>query len=105
MAQISVSVNGKQYPLACADGEQERLHRLAKYIDDKCKDLTSKLGHVAENRLLLMTAVLIADELHDALAGKGGPGLTGGLTEDDLAAVLNEVSSEIEGITEKLVIG
>ncbi|WP_417464674.1 cell division protein ZapA [Kordiimonas sp.] len=102
MAQISVSVNGKNYPLACAEGEQEQLQKLAAYVDAKCKDLTSKLGHINENRILLMAAVLIADELHDALDGKGGPALMGALSEEDMASVLNEVASEVEGITDRL---
>jgi len=102
MAQITVSVNGKTYPLACAAGEEERLHKLASYVDAKTRDLSGKLGHVAESRLLLMAAVLIADELHDALEKDGGPGLIGALSEEDLASVLNEVAMEVEGIADRL---
>lgn len=102
MAQISVTINGKLYPLACADGEEERLSNLAAYVDSKTKDIAGKLGHVSEARLILMAALLIADELHDSLEGQGGQGLIGTLTEDDLAGILNEVASEVEGIAEKL---
>jgi cell division protein ZapA len=103
MAQINVTVAGKSYPLACADGDEDRLHKLAAYIDSKTSDLTSKLGHINEARLILMAAVLIADELHDTLEGKGQQGLIGALSEKDLAAVLNEVAVEVEGIAEQLV--
>lgn len=102
MAQIHVTVAGKSYPLACAEGDEERLYKLAGYIDGKTKDLTDKLGHVNETRLILMAAVLIADELHDSLEGKGHDGLLSGLTENDMAAVLNEVASEVEGIADRL---
>ena len=102
MAQISVTVNGTGYSLACAAGEEDRLHKLAAYVDAKTKDLSSKLGHVNESRLLLMAAVLIADELHDALEKDGGPGLLGALSEEDLASVLNEVAMEVEGIADRL---
>lgn len=102
MAQITVSVNGKTYPLACADGDEERLSKLAAYVDSKARDISGKLGHVNEARLLLMAAVLIADELQDALEGGGNVGTLGGFSEDDLAAVLNEVASEVEGIAERL---
>ncbi|TNE62472.1 MAG: cell division protein ZapA [Alphaproteobacteria bacterium] len=103
MAQINVSVNGKNYPLACAAGEEERLRKLAAYVDAKASDLSGKLGHVAESRLLLMAAVLIADELHDALESKGGTGLIGALSEEDLASVLNEVAVEVEAIADRLI--
>jgi len=102
MSQLHVSVNGKSYPLACAPGEEDRLKELAAYVDGKTKDLTSKLGHVSENRLLLMAAVLIADELQDAREGNGESGHLGAFTEDDVASVINEVASEVEAIAEKL---
>lgn len=102
MAQISVSVNNKHYPLACADGDEDRLHKLAAYVDNKTKALAKQLGHVSEARLMLMAAVLIADELHDSLDGKNSAALLSGLTEDDMASVLNEVAFEVEAIAEKL---
>lgn len=102
MAQIHVTVAGKSYPLACAEGDEERLYKLAGYIDGKTSALTEKLGHVSETRLILMAAVLIADELHDSLEGKGHDGLLNSLSEDDMAAVLNEVANEVEGIADQL---
>lgn len=102
MPQINVDVNSKTYHLACGEGGEERLRKLATYVDTKAKDLSGKLGAVAENKLLLMAAILIADELHDTLEDKGGAGIMGALSEEDLAAVLNEVSSDVEAIAEKL---
>lgn len=102
MAQVNVTVAGKQYPLACADGDEERLSKLAAYVDNKAQALSKQLGHVNEARLILMAAVLIADELHDSLDGKNGDAMMSGLTEDDMASVLNEVASEVEAIAQKL---
>lgn len=102
MAQINVTVNDKQYPLACADGDEERLQKLASYVDTKTQALAKQLGHVNESRLLLMSAILIADELIDSMDGKNSSAILGGLTEDDMASVLNEVASDIEAIAEKL---
>ena len=102
MAQISVNVNGKPYPLACAEGDEDRIRKLAAYVDTKARDLAGKLGHINESRLLLMSAVLIADELHEALENGGSGGLMSAISESDLAKILNEVSSEVEGIAEKL---
>jgi len=102
MAQISVSINEKTYPLACADGDEERLHKLAAYVDSKARSISDKLGHVSEARLMLMSAVLIADELHESLEGKDSKGIIGSVSEDDLARIISEVASEVEGIAEKL---
>lgn len=102
MAQISVTIGDKTYPLACANGEEERLYKLAAYVDSKAKSLGDKLGHVNEGRLMLMSAILIADELHEAMEGKGVQGIIGSVSEDELAGIINEVASEVEGIAEKL---
>lgn len=102
MAQVSVSINDKLYPLACADGEEERLKKLAAYVDSKTRDIAGKLGHVNEARLILMAALIIADELHDTVEGKENHNFLGSISENDLAAILNEVASEVEGIAEKL---
>ena len=104
MAQIHVDINNKSYPLACADGDEDRLTQLAAYVDSKAKELSEKLGHVAESRLLLMVAILIADELQDALEGTGAQGVLGGYSQDDLAMIIHEVASEVEGIADKLAV-
>lgn len=65
MGQINVSIGGRSYPLACRDGEEERLTRLAGHVDAKSSELTGALGQMSEPRLLLMSAILIADELFE----------------------------------------
>ncbi|UTW54990.1 cell division protein ZapA [Kordiimonas sp. SCSIO 12610] len=102
MAQISINVNGKSHLLACADGEEEQLKQLAEYVNSKTVELTEKLGHVSESKLLLMASLLIADELNEALEGKGQQGIIGGISEDDLAGILTEVAVEVEGIADQL---
>jgi len=66
MGQINVTVGGRNYTLACRDGEEERLSKLAGHINEKSEDLTRLLGQVSESRMLLMSALLVADELFDA---------------------------------------
>ena len=65
MGQVSVSINNHRYTLACRDGEEDRLLSLAKLLDDKVRTLTARLGQVGENKLLLMAALLIADEYEE----------------------------------------
>lgn len=102
MGQVTVSVNGKNYHLACAEGGEEQLRQLAAFIDGKARGLLDQLGHISESRLLLMTALLIADELHDTLEGKTGKGLTAAMSEEDVSAILDEVSGEIDSIAHRL---
>jgi cell division protein ZapA len=65
MGQISIQVNGRNYDIACDDGEEEHVQRLGRYVDEKLAELVSRMGQVGDSRLLVMAALLIADELSD----------------------------------------
>jgi cell division protein ZapA len=65
MAQINVTVGGHSYALACRDGEEERLKSLAAHINSKAETLRGALGQVSEPRMLLMSALLVTDELFE----------------------------------------
>src|SRR5206468_9203630 len=66
MGQVVVKVNGRDFPLSCADGQEPRIRRLAQYVDAKVGDFTKTIGQVGETRLILLAALIIADELSDA---------------------------------------
>lgn len=66
MAQVSVPVNGRSYAIACEDGQETRIRRLAQYVDAKVSEFVGSAGQVGEARLLLLAALVIADELSDA---------------------------------------
>jgi len=65
MGEIVVTVNGRAFPLNCADGEEPRIRRLAQYVDGKIGDFVKIHGQIGEARLLLLAALVIADELSD----------------------------------------
>ncbi len=66
MGQIAVVLNGRTYRLACGDGQEDRLRALADHIKSKVDTLAIEFGQVGEDRLLLMAALLVTDELFDA---------------------------------------
>ena len=66
MGQVVVKVNGRDFPLSCADGQEPRIRRLAQYVDAKVGEFTKVIGQVGEARLILLAAIVISDELSDA---------------------------------------
>ena len=72
MGQVAVTVNGRSYRFDCGDGEEPRLQELAEYVKSRMDTLTLEHGNVGEERLLLMAALTIADELWDATDGNAG---------------------------------
>ena len=111
MAQVSLSINGRSYEVACDDGQEERLQGLASYLDMRVGELTEQMGQVGELRLLVMAALLVADELQDALsqldaleqahdANGGAPGAVAG--QDALAGALEDCALRLEKIAARL---
>ena len=69
MGQVAITVNGRSYRFECGDGEEARLKELAAYVKSRMDGLTREHGKIGDERLLLMTALLIADDLWDATSG------------------------------------
>lgn len=65
MGQVVVTVNGRAFPLNCTDGEEPRIRRLAQYVDGKVGEFVKTHGQIGEARLILLAALVIADELSD----------------------------------------
>ncbi|MHB9878413.1 cell division protein ZapA [Pacificimonas sp. ICDLI1SI03] len=69
MAQVRVEVGGRSYSLTCKDGEEKLLQSLASHVNEKAEKLSRQLGHLPETRLLLMSAIMLADENAELAAG------------------------------------
>ena len=67
MANVSVKFNNKDYLLSCDDGQEESLVKLTSHLDAKYHNLKKKLGNLGENKVLLITAIKIADDYFDLL--------------------------------------
>jgi|GEM_PF-876836 len=65
MARVEVIVNGRRYAAECASGEEERLHRLAAYVDEKMAVVTAGDRSRNDPLVLVLTAMLLADEVLD----------------------------------------
>ena len=66
MAQVNLTINGRPFAATCDDGQEARIRRLGEYVDAKVAEFVRSVGQVGEARLLLLAALVIADELADA---------------------------------------
>jgi cell division protein ZapA len=66
MNHINVTINGRQYRMACEDGQEARLLQLAENFETRIGDLRGKFGEIGDSRLTMMAALTLADELLDA---------------------------------------
>jgi cell division protein ZapA len=66
MSQVSVTIAGRTYRIACGDGEEKHLEMLAASLDGKIEEMRSAFGEIGDMRLHVMAAIAIADELAEA---------------------------------------
>jgi cell division protein ZapA len=66
MAQVKVVVNGRTFRMGCKDGEEGRVQGLAAEIDGHVQHMKSGLKTVQDERLFLMAALMMADQLWEA---------------------------------------
>lgn len=116
MSHINVTLNGRQYRMACEAGQENRLLRLAESLEARISSLRGKFGEIGDQRLTVMAALTVADELVDA--GQRIRGLEEELnalrdvrvvaadraraTQSAVANALNSASDRIEKMTQAL---
>jgi len=116
MPQVSVTINGRQFRMACEDGEEAHLMRLAEDLDARISRLRSRFGEIGDTRLTVMAALTLADELYETkekmqrlepeLAALQDASVASAdraqVTQAAVAAALNAAAERIETITKRL---
>jgi cell division protein ZapA len=66
MSHINVAINGRQYRMACEEGQEVQLLKLAESLESRIQNLRGKFGEIGDARLIVMAALTVCDELLDA---------------------------------------
>ena len=66
MAQVTIRINGYAYTVGCQDGEEEHLEAMAAEVERRIDSIKTAAGPSGEARMLLMAALLMADDLYEA---------------------------------------
>jgi cell division protein ZapA len=66
MTHVNVTINGRQYRMACEDGQEAHLTMLAKDLDGRVDQLKKSFGAIGDMRLIVMAALTVGDELSEA---------------------------------------
>jgi cell division protein ZapA len=116
MTHVNVTINNRQYRMACEDGQEAHLLRLARDLDVRVEELRGRFGEIGDMRLIVMAAIMVSDELAEAgkrirqleadLAGLHHAGTTSlersKATQAAIAAALNSAAERIERVTKSL---
>jgi cell division protein ZapA len=109
MAQVSVQIDGKTYRMACEDGQEPHIERLATDLDRRISGLRQSVGEIGDMRLTIMGALTVADEAHDlrtrlaaaearAEALEAAAAATGRQQAEDRAAAVAAVAAMAERV-------
>lgn len=113
MAQVTITINSREYGIACDDGQEARILRLARILDEKARMLTAGGGQINENMLLAMSGLLLADDLLEARQQKNDSAqnepivqtiekVVEKVVEPDLSPLDEQLAQTLKEITEKI---
>lgn len=116
MAQVTVSIDGKAYRMACDEGQEEHLMELAERFDRYVMHLKGSFGEIGDQRLTVMAAIMVMDEfteLQKRVKGMESEIATLRKTRDDaltkadkndaaLTGALASLAQRMEGLADKL---
>jgi cell division protein ZapA len=117
MAEIGITINGRAYDIACDNGQEGRIVDLANYIDQRVMQLARSGGIYNEAHLMVLTALVLADELFEAREtaaaaprtnARGVPPVTATPApvnkeeEQAVARALESLAKRIEGIAARV---
>jgi len=99
MAKADISIRGRSYSVACAPGQADRLIALSHQLDSRVRDIASAVGDIGDDRLLLIAALALLDELDAAYRAQieaAGPDVT------RAAHALNDTAARIEALAVRI---
>jgi cell division protein ZapA len=118
MAQVTVTIDGKAYRMACDEGQEEHLMGLAERFDRYVMHLKNSFGEIGDQRLTVMAGIMVMDELNELqkrIAGLEGEIGTLRKTRDEaltkadrsdaqLTGALGALAERMEVLAEKLAL-
>jgi cell division protein ZapA len=103
MADVRLSIAGREYIVTCQDGEEQRLIALGNVVDEKAREAGGATGGLNESRQLLFASLLLADQIHDAQP-QGNPN-AGGLplaAAEQMAETMERLADRLESLVQGL---
>jgi cell division protein ZapA len=100
VGQVNLTINDRPFAVTCDDGQEARIRRLGQYIDAKVAEFVGSLGQVGEARLLLLAALVIADELADA--NEALQQERSGASASEAAAATDSAADNVNGIAQRV---
>lgn len=106
MAKADITIRGKHYSVACAPGQEDRLVDLSTDLDARIRQIAEAVGDIGEEKLLLVAALALLDELDDAKrAQPASEPASGSNTSAGAIDAIGDAAARIRALTERIEAG
>lgn len=103
MPRVDVTLNGRVYSVACEDGQENRVRELARHVDGKLRQVLARgAGGASEPQLLVLAALMVADELFDLRAEVAARPSGPGADDAAVASAVDQLAQRIEAIAARI---
>lgn len=101
MAQITITINSREYAIACEDGQEAHILQLSRMLDEKARLLGANASQINESMLLAMVGLLLADEICELKKGVV-PAESSLVDNKSLQRIDEELASIIKNLNNRL---
>lgn len=100
MAKADIRIRGRTFSIACTPGQEMRVQRLGEQLDVRLASISSAVGDIGDDRLLLIAALALLDELDAARQSAPSP-----VDDQRAAALITAMAAKVEALAARLESG
>ncbi len=110
MSVVELKIGARNFQIACENGQEAQLHKLAEMISEKFENLSKQMRTSNDSLLFLMTCLMLQDELNEAR--KKIDELTNEISnnkrdffarqEEEMSGAINTISNYLETLADKI---
>ena len=98
MAQVVISINDREYPIACENGQETRILQLAQVLQQKAEMLQGFKDKISENMMLAMIGILVADDLFESRKNASAPVVAENTPKTEYVEKIRTLENRIKSI-------
>ncbi len=102
MAILNLNINRREYEIACEDGQEQNLISLSYQLDRRVKDLSRVVGTGNQSLLLVVAALQLLDELHEAKTTGADPANFQLEVERVTSAAISQLTDQVDDLAGQL---
>ena len=108
MAEVAISINGRNFSIFCEDGQEDRVLELGEYVDVRLRDISKAGAANNEAHLLVLTNLMLADEVFDLrdevarMQNQIMGSADQAVNEEEVVEAINELAERIDEVSGRI---